>query len=290
MRRRIGLLAAYVAVLSSCGLFSEVSGPGTPECGSAGVTANAVTLLQAQAVPTAFYGPCISELRVGWTYSTQEAESGRATFWLDSDRMGDHFVAVSLLESCDPRSAIQSNDPFDDDEEDPLDDVDRFVDVRVESGPVEILVVPVAQRHESNAENVAAGIMGRRIEERSVLATVAPSGEASRQIQAGLADRLAVIVIDDLEVDTRTLELRRFGEEPRTGVSLDEALEEIEDDVEEPRYEATWYHTFEGGCIIYEFDAEGFGSETLSSDIDDSLGLFPLEALRQLGRDAGFDI
>ncbi len=73
-------------------------------------------------------------------------------------------------------------------------------------------------------------------------------------------------------------------------IELGNAIEEIEEDVADPRYEATWYHLFEGGCIVYEFDARGFGSETLETDVDQALGLYPLDALRAAARNAGFDI
>ena len=280
MRLRLRLLVPLVLLAASC---SNTLGPGTPECGTIEESVNAVFVVQAQAVPDARFGPCINELKVGWDYEAQVAESGRAWFWFDSDRMGDRFVRVALQETCATGAAAQERSPFE--------GVERFTSILDEPTPLEIAIVPVAPRHEVNADNVAATATGRVLEGRSVVAVV-ESGDSSaaQRIQEALAAGKPVIIIDDREVAAGTLELRRPNKQPEVGISLDDALDEIEDDVEEPRYRATWYHTFEGGCIIYEFDASGFGAETVAADIDDALGLIDLAALRELGRSAGLEI
>jgi hypothetical protein len=58
-------------------------------------------ILITQAVPSATLIPCIRELSPGWSYSGSDVRSGRATFWLDSDRAGVHAVEVVLTERCD---------------------------------------------------------------------------------------------------------------------------------------------------------------------------------------------
>jgi hypothetical protein len=47
---------------------------------------------------------------------------------------------------------------------------------------------------------------------------------------------------------------------------------------------------FEGGCVVYTFDAEGAGVDTIEDDIDLTLGLFDADALRQTARDAGYNL
>jgi tRNA A-37 threonylcarbamoyl transferase component Bud32/membrane-associated phospholipid phosphatase len=74
--------------------------PFRPEC-----TAQTVTVLMAQAVPTATAVPCIEALPTGLSLSSAIARNGEARFWLDSDRAGARAVTVTLTGSCDTSSA-----------------------------------------------------------------------------------------------------------------------------------------------------------------------------------------
>ena len=67
--------------------------------------AQTVTVLMAQAVPTATAVPCIEALPTGLSFATAIARNGEARFWLDSDRAGDRAVTVTLTGSCDTSSA-----------------------------------------------------------------------------------------------------------------------------------------------------------------------------------------
>jgi tRNA A-37 threonylcarbamoyl transferase component Bud32 len=67
--------------------------------------AQTVTVLMAQAVPTATAVPCIEVLPTGLSFASAIAHNGEARFWLDSDRAGDRAVTVTLTGSCDTSSA-----------------------------------------------------------------------------------------------------------------------------------------------------------------------------------------
>lgn len=64
-------------------------------------------ILTAQAVPSAALVPCVAELPAGWSYAGTDIRSGRARFWLDSDRGGLHAVEVELTRSCDTSKAVE---------------------------------------------------------------------------------------------------------------------------------------------------------------------------------------
>ncbi|CAN5172777.1 hypothetical protein BH24ACT1_BH24ACT1_12450 [soil metagenome] len=71
-----------------------------PECQTGGRLA-----VLAQAVPSASMVPCVTEMPVGWSFAALDVDSGRARFWLDSDRAGLRALEVELLESCDTTGA-----------------------------------------------------------------------------------------------------------------------------------------------------------------------------------------
>lgn len=74
-----GAIVTLALVSTACG--ADVVGPGVPECGSAlDDSLSSATVLQAQALPEAEWGPCIDDLEIGWDYVPQFAESGRAMF------------------------------------------------------------------------------------------------------------------------------------------------------------------------------------------------------------------
>jgi tRNA A-37 threonylcarbamoyl transferase component Bud32 len=104
--RRVGvtlalLLGALIAVQFTGGLFTPVRNPlvtGTMSCGT-----NSLTILMAQAVPTATAIPCVETLPAGWELGEVRIERGRGRFWLDSDVAGRKAVRVDLLprDGCD---------------------------------------------------------------------------------------------------------------------------------------------------------------------------------------------
>jgi tRNA A-37 threonylcarbamoyl transferase component Bud32 len=74
--------------------------PFSPTC-----KAQTVSVLMAQAVPTATAVPCVAVLPAGLSFAGATARNGEARFWLNSDRAGDRAVTVTLAGSCDTSSA-----------------------------------------------------------------------------------------------------------------------------------------------------------------------------------------
>ena len=282
MIRRAVLLLSAAIVATSCN--ADVVGPGRPECGNApdGEVTSA-TILQLQAVPDAAWGPCIESLRVGWDYVSQFAESGRAVFWLDSDRVGDRFLEVELTPACDPGSAMPDGSPEQ--------GIERFVAITEEPTDIRIAVVPVAERHVADARALVTSIIGLEIEGRRLAPfVVEDEGLAADRIQNAIREVGIVLILDDAEVATGTVEMRRARYDPLVSVTVERALDEVEDDLRSPAYRAQWFYTFEGGCIVYRFNAKGAGAEDIALEIKGALGFYPLGELRNVATDAGFDI
>ena len=278
MRLRVAAAVVPLALLAAgC---SEQLGRQIPECDLDEVRAEIIT--QAQAVPTATFGPCIIDLKTGWEYGHQEAESGSARFWLSSDRMGHDFVEIALTPSCNtdgatPRSA-------------PRPDLEAFVDGTPFIEPVEVTLVPVNDRVAEYAAAVGADLAGTVLKGRSVRVRLAPPGDASAQItRARIAGRM-VIVVDDADAAGSTVELLLPDGDVEEEITVEDAIEEMEDEVAEATYRATWYFTFEGGCISWAFDAAGEEVASIESDIAAAVGFYDLAEVRRVARDLGFNI
>ena len=93
--------ALFALVLPGCSarLYQQASCAGSFQ---------SIRLLEAQAVPSATYIPCLVTLPARWVYGGSEVRSGVARFWLDSDR-GVHAVEVSLTRTCDVSGALRVN-------------------------------------------------------------------------------------------------------------------------------------------------------------------------------------
>ena len=102
MRRTRVTLAIVVLVAALTGCTTEQSNP--PPCRGPG---DNLLILEAQAVPSAVLVPCVSSLPIGWTFGGWLIETGRARFWLDSDRAGIHAVEVELTRDCDVSGAVE---------------------------------------------------------------------------------------------------------------------------------------------------------------------------------------
>ena len=70
-----------------------------------------IFLLEAQAVPSATFVPCVEPLPAGWSYGGHLIRSGSVRFWLNSDRVGSHAVEITLTPTCD-LSAAKPSSPF----------------------------------------------------------------------------------------------------------------------------------------------------------------------------------
>lgn len=279
MRRLV--FAACVLALLSAGCGEQQLGRRVVECGGPSQVLNPSSILLAQAVPGTEYIPCVDALRPGWAFEHVEARSGQAYFTLDSDRMGAEFLRVTLLPSCDIGAAteVRSDEG----------NVTFSVEVLEENDDFAVVVIPVARRHHNYAVGVVAHLMSESINGREVSATLDESERPiSEKISSAHAAGTPVIIIDDVEVDTETLSLRRVGEDEESGLDFDAALAEMEDDVEDPVYRARWFYTFEKGCIRYDIDAKGEGAQTVKTDVARAIGLFPMEEIYELAREAGY--
>jgi hypothetical protein len=131
--------------------------------------------------------------------------------------------------------------------------------------------------------------MSESVNGREITAALDESDRAiSEKIASAHAGGVPVIIVDDAEVDTETVSLRRAGGDEDSGLDFDAALAEMEGDVDDPVYKARWFYTFEGGCIRYDIDAEGEGAQSVKSDVARAIGMYPMEELYELARQAGY--
>ena len=279
MRRLV--FATCVLALLSVGCGEQQLGRRIVECDGPSQALGTSVILTAQAVPGTEYIPCVDALRPGWQFEHVEARSGQAYFTLHSDRMGLEFLRVTLLPSCDIGAArsVTSDER----------DVDLAVEVLEENADFAVVVIPVASRHHNYSVSVVAHLMSESIRGREITATLDESdAPISEKIASAHAAGAPVIIIDDVEVDTETVSLRRVGGDEDSGLDFDEAIAEIEGDVDGPVYKARWFYTFDGGCIRYDIDAEGEGAQSVKSDVARAIGLYPMEELYELARQAGY--
>ena len=277
--RRVALLLALVLTATAC----TNLGRDIPVCDYEFTDTPGGIILEAQAVPEARLGPCVNELEAGWDIHHVEPESGRATFTLDSDRLGDQFLVVTLQDSCDPGSAVARR------HEDSR--IERFVDATAEITPVDVTIVAVSPSSVDYAASIGVDLSDFTLRGRPMrLALDDRDGDASARADEALAAGHIVFVVSDRDRLEGEVEVRLPTGEIRPGLDLADAVDEAEDVVLEGSYSATWYHRFDGGCITYAFDATGMGVETVADQVEAALGFADLERLRRSARQAGFDI
>lgn len=236
--------------------------------------------MQIQALPGADFGPCLNELEPGWTYHHMQHQTGKVSFWLDSDRLGDRFVTVDLKESCDPGSAAVRPHPND--------NIRRFVEATEEIQPVDVVIIPLTDFALDYAAEVGVDLAGFFVRGRPLRPRLDDgSAPAADRIANGLAGGAFVVAVDDVDTRQGSLQLRVPGGEDAFGASPADAIEIIEDNVEEGSYHATWFHQFEGGCVTFEFDAEGPGVEDLVNDVERTVNFVDLADLKSQAAQAG---
>jgi hypothetical protein len=284
MRRRLAASVLGIAVMIN-GFAREDLGRRIPSCDPN--EASSTILLEAQSVRDTEYIPCISDLKAGWSYEHVEARSGHARFWISSDRVGERFLEVTLRPACELGNALQM----------PSDEgtVPLFVDVTRFDYVVSAVVIPegAGAVNRAYALQLADEIGASVLRSRAVRVTVDASDDPTEdRISRGLQSGSPVFVAGSREQEEATVELYLppGGEElpPPQRLPLAEALEEIEDTLEDPVYEATWHYLFRSGCVTYEFDAHGLGVETLPQDVQAALGLYSVDGLRQYGEEFGY--
>lgn len=279
MRSRILPLLPLLLVVSSC---ASQLGRDIPEC-DAGVT-NSV-IMQIQSVSGTSYVPCVSALQAGWEFNHVDPRSGLATFSIDSDRMGEPFITVRTTATCDSSGA----EPATSDER----PIELYKHV-VEDFGVEIVVVPEGPTEATlaAAQSIVIESFGLQMRNRAVDAHVDLTDDSTRdRISAAHAAGAHVITISIRDAEEGTVSLLLAGESvERTGGRLSDAFDEIEERVEKPSYRGSWFYVFEGGCTEYRFDAEGSGVEMVAGDVQRSLSFIDATAIKEMARDAGYDI
>lgn len=279
-RLRLVTFAAAVALLAaSCGRL----GVGLPGCEAVVHNPTTANLLSLQAVPGANYAPCINSLKLGWDDVAFKAESGQAT--IEVGRGLVPFLEVRLTESCDIGNAteVASNHP----------DVKRYEDIAEVGGDIGVAIIPTGERPLIHARSMVEAMPELRIDDRLVVFSVNEKIDFSTRtrVNEALFTNDYVWIITDLDIDEGTLELRRTPDgEGARGLSVDDAVDLIEDMTPEPSYTGYWYLVFDGGCITYEFDAKGPVAESLGQDAGEAFGLYPNAELREIGETLGYNI
>ncbi len=281
MKRIIVSLWLLLAVVTG-GCSSDL-GLGDADCSPVTDNVSSSHILTVQAVPTARYTPCLNELRLGWDSVEWFAESGRAGFEIAENF--DPFLTATVTESCDVSEAR----PVDWDHP----DIERFEDIEAQQAALEIVVVPSGPDPLVAASALVEDLDDVQIDDRPVTYVIDTTIDASvgSRVEAALARDAYVLIIDELDVEEGTVQLR--SNDPAAtarGLEPDDALDLIEDMAPGVFYRGRWYFTFEGGCITYRFDATGILAEAVAADADDAFGFYPAHELRQGARDAGFDI
>jgi tRNA A-37 threonylcarbamoyl transferase component Bud32 len=138
--RRVALAAAMLAIITAAvfeggDTFFPAArnlGARAPSCG----TGHSM-ILSAQAVPSAALLPCIAALPSGWSIGDADIVSGKASFWLDSDRAGARSATITLTATCDTTGAqqIPSDQPGTRRFERPLSLVPQFSSLRFYTFP-----------------------------------------------------------------------------------------------------------------------------------------------------------
>jgi hypothetical protein len=276
--RRASIAVVVCAlVAASCGDL----GLGMAECEAEVRRPTGANILAVQAVPEARYTPCLNELRLGWDDVDFFASDGEAG--LRIARGERVFLTTTVTPSCDTRSAIKVNWDHP--------DIERYEQVDFEQVDVGVTIIPAGEVPLEHARGLVEDLHDLEIDDRPVVFSV------DENLGLPIASRVSLAsvrghyfwIIDELDVAEGTLELRSvFRRGSARGISVNQALDRMEDTLPDVFYRGTWYFTFEGGCITYEFDAKGRVAETVAEDAEEAIGFYPAYQLRRLGEGEGF--
>lgn len=277
MSRKLSLMVAIGVLLSACAV---PLGRSLPECDSVKTS----VVLEVQSVPGSAYVSCINGLKTGWTYQHLEARSGHSAFRLDSDRLGDSFVTVENVLACDVGDATRAN--FYDSP------IRLFKDI-VSETTLDIVLVPEGDDEVTKdyVTEVQVQLQNTEIKGRIISATVLTSNESTAaRVSRATASGAHVMIISLRDAEEGTLTLMLRGDPLEYEGNLDQVIDAIEDVETQSSYRGKWYHVFEGGCIVYTFDAQGAGVDTIERDIGLALSFYDADELRQVARDAGYNL
>jgi hypothetical protein len=279
--RRLVILFTLALVASGC---ASHLGMGEAACtDSIGRDVATATILNVQAVPSAKYTPCLDELRLGWDSVEGFAEDGRAGIRIM--KSFDTFLTVTVTESCDVSNAVAVESEYA--------DIERFEDIEQQPTNIRISIVPSGPLPLSRSLSFVARFAEVEIDDRPVIYTVEDDLDRSisYRVEGALSENEYVWIVDEVDAEEGTLQLRSNNSAASGhGLQPEEALDLIEEIVPGVFYRGDWYFTFDGGCITYQFDAEGTLAETVAADAEDAIGFYSAFELREFARDAGFNI
>ena len=280
MRRRTLMLVAVVALAASA---CSNLGLGEANCDSPSSDVSSSNIMTIQAVPNAKYTPCLHELRLGWDSVNWFAEDGRAG--IDIMRSFDTFLTATVTDSCDVSSAVAVESTYP--------DIQRFEDIQSQAVDIQVSIVPSGQDPLAWAPLLIGQLDEIQVGDRPVIYTIEDDIDqpVTTRVERALMQSEYVLIIDEVDAEEGTVQLR--SNDPATsgrGLQPEDALDLIEDRLPDVFYRGSWYFTFEGGCITYEFDATGRLAETVAADAEDAIGFYPALELRQLAREQGFNL
>ncbi len=280
MSKRILLIVMLLGIVAAgCGRL----GTGLPACESPATDPTAATILTLQAVPTADYSPCINSLKLGWDEVEFDVERGLAR--LEIGRGVSSFLELRLTPSCDIGDAVEVATRYE--------DIAKYEDVVQVTEEIRVTIVPDGERPRVHALSLAERLEGARIDDRPVVFSVDEDIDHSvlSRVNKALFTDQYVWIIGDLDIDEGTLEMRATPDgEGAHGLEVDDALDRIEDEIDDVQYRGQWFYVFEGGCITYDFDAEGAVATSIVQDAEEAFGFYNNDNLREAGRNAGFDL
>ena len=195
------------------------------------------------------------------------------------------FLSATVTEACDVSETVAGNSGFP--------DIQRFEDIESQQAEIEIVIVPSGEQPLETARQLVEELNGVQIDDRPVTYTIdeAINEPVAQRSELALSRDSYVWIIGELDAEEGTVQLRsNIAAAVGRGLEPDDALDLIEDTAPNVFYRGSWFFTFEGGCITYEFDANGILAETVAADAEDAIGFYPAHELRQGVRDAGFDI
>lgn len=278
--RLVAALCALGIVAGSCGVDPGV---GLPACETRVRDPSTASILSAQAVPTARYTPCIEALPLGWDHVVFSAEDGAAS--LSVSRFGGRFISVDVAQSCDIGAAVAVDSA--------VPDIKSFEAVSFQQPEVRLVMVPLAKSALEYARGLAVDLAGVEINDRRVVISVDGSLDhtVGSRIDVALAGGDYVWIIDELDVEEGTLELRgTAGDLEARGMTVSEAIDEMEDTLPAVFYRGNWYFLFDGGCITYDFSATGRVAESIARDARVAFGFYPAYELRDIAASQGFNV
>ena len=277
--RTVVLLSAFAMLVSSC----TNLGIGEADCASPERRISGANILNVQAVPTARFTPCLEERPLGWDSVEWFAEKGESGF--EIARAARVFLTVKVTELCDVSGAVQV---FSGSSE-----IERYENVEYEPAEIEIMLVPSASGPMVTSMRLAERFADVNLDDRPVVFTINHNMDQpiSARIDEALERVQYVWIIDELDADEGTVDLRS-NNPGATGRGIDpvDALDLIEDAAPDVFYRGNWFFSFDGGCITYEFDAEGDLAETVAAEAEESIGFYPAHEVVQFAKDNGYQL